>query len=115
MYEENGGGTGSDAVSRVGFSPIGIVMTFTLATVLVLVLPALGFLCKYPGGDAAVPLMGTSSAAISAACHPPKEDKDAHLLPVRWGVVGACEDGAKQCAFTTAIDVRTPTQGALCR
>ena len=115
MYEENGSGASLNAVSRVGFSPIGIVMAFTLATVLVFALPALGLLCKYPGGDAAVPLMGTSSAAISAACHPPKEDQDAHLLPLRWGMVGAYEDGAERCAFTTAIDVRAPTKGALCR
>lgn len=114
-YEENGGGPGLVAVSRVGFSPIGIVMAFTLLTVWIFVLPTLGFLCKYPGEKAAVPLMGTSSAAISAACHPPKEDTNAHLLPIKWGVVGTFEDGAEQCAFTTAIDVRPPTQGALCR
>lgn len=114
-YEENGGGPDLVAVSRVGFSPIGIVMAFTLVTVWVFVLPALGFLCKYPGGNAAVPLMSTSSAAISTACHPPEEDKDAHLLPVKWGVVRVEEDGAGRCAFTTAWDVRTPTEGTVYR
>ena len=108
MYEENGGEAGSDTVSGVGFSPIGIVMALTLATILVLVLVALGLLRKYPGGETAVPLMGTSSAAISAACHPPKEDKYAHLLPVSWGVVGVDEDGARRFAFTTARDVGKP-------
>ena len=115
MYDGEPSGTGLGAVSRVGFSPIGIVMAFTLATLLVLVLVALGLLCKYPGGEAAVPLMGTCSAAISAACHPPEDDKDAHLLPVRWGVVGVDEDGAERCAFTTAWDVYTPTEGAVYR
>ena len=115
MYDGIPSGTGLGAVSRVGFSPIGIVMAFTLATLLVLVLVALGLLCKYPGGEAAVPLMGTSSAAISAACHPPEDDKDAHLLPVKWGVVGVSEVGAGRCAFTTACDVHTPVEGAVYR
>ena len=31
--------------------------------------------------------MRSCSAAISAACHPPKDDRDASKLPVQLGVV----------------------------
>ena len=34
-----------------------------------------------------MPLAATCSAAISAACHPPAGDNQAHLFPVQWGLV----------------------------
>lgn len=54
-----------------------------------------------------MPLASTCSAAISAACHRPAEDFDAHLLPVQWGVVS---DG-NRCAFTTHRDVKPLREG----
>jgi hypothetical protein len=39
---------------------------------------------RYPGG---MPMGATCSAVISAACHPPCEDKDAFKFPVQWGAV----------------------------
>jgi hypothetical protein len=50
-------------------------------------------------------MAATCSAAISAACHRPVADKDAHLLPVQWGII---DDGSAQCAFTTLHDVQAP-------
>ena len=35
--------------------------------------------------DAGMPLAGSCSAAISAACHPKQQDKDMSVLPVKWG------------------------------
>ena len=113
MYDENNMDI-ADA-SRAGFSPIGIILAFSLACMLVIALVFTGFLRRYSGGEHAVPLFSTCSAAISAACHAPKDDQDAHLLPVRWGVVGSDEDGISHCSFTTAMDVRPPSEGALYR
>lgn len=65
----------------------------------------------YPA-DPAMPFVSTCSAAISAACHRPKADKEAHLLPVQWGVVGHDKHGVQQCAFTTSRYVAPPEQGS---
>lgn len=39
---------------------------------------------EYPGG---MPMGATCSAVISAACHPPREDKDVFKFPVQWSAV----------------------------
>ncbi len=62
--------------------------------------------------DPAMPFASTCSAAISAACHRPEADNDAHLLPVQWGVVGQDETGLQRCAFTTSRYVQSPTKGS---
>jgi len=54
-----------------------------------------------------MPVVGTCSAAISAASHRPKEDADAHLLPLKWGVITEGESPAR-CSFTTWRHVRPP-------
>lgn len=54
-----------------------------------------------------MPLVSTCSAAISAACHRPKKDAQAHLFPVKWGVATENESPAR-CAFTTWRNVREP-------
>ena len=95
--------------SKVGFSHMGVVLAFVLFVFLVVVFLVLGLLKKYPAGEQAMPLASTCSAAISAACHRPKEDEDAHLLPVQWGVVSRAGEPLV-CAFTTAGDVRPPPQ-----
>lgn len=59
-----------------------------------------------------MPFAVTCSAAISAACHRPADDKEAHLLPVQWGVVGTDEQNTEYCAFTTSTAVAVPAQGA---
>jgi hypothetical protein len=46
-------------------------------------LVGLGFR-RYKGG---MPLSATCSVIISAACHHPDGDKEAHLFPVQWGSV----------------------------
>lgn len=52
----------------------------------------------YPPG---MPLIGSCSAAISAACQRPSEDKEAHLLPVQWGVITLAGERPARCSFTT--------------
>lgn len=55
-----------------------------------------------------MPLAATSSVAISAACHHPDEDVDAHLLPVKWGII--TQETPARTAFTTLRDVRPPRE-----
>lgn len=98
-------------VLMVTFMLTSSVAAVILFLLIVLCLVLLGFLKKYPG-DAAMPLASTCSAAISAACHQPEADKEAHLLPVQWGVVGETNDGIEYCSFTTWRDVVAPTRGS---
>ncbi|MCJ1462220.1 hypothetical protein MMC07_000820 [Pseudocyphellaria aurata] len=56
-----------------------------------------------------MPLVSTCSAAISANCHRPEADKEAHLLPVQWGVTGKSGSESKLCSFTTSRYVEAPT------
>ena len=62
---------------------------------------------KFPG-EKAMPLASTCSAAISAACHRPEADKEAHLLPVQWGVDDVDDQNRGHCTFTTARNVTAP-------
>jgi hypothetical protein len=93
--------------SHVGFSSMGIILALLVGTTMVVALVLLAWLRKYP---AEMPLVSTRSAAISANCHAMKGDEDAHLFPVKWGVIDD-EEGRYKCTFTTAHDVRSPVEG----
>ena len=59
----------------------------------------IGFIPFAPG----VGIVGGSSAAISAACHPPLAGEDdgkrMAIEKVQWGVGSTDEDGVGHCAF----------------
>jgi hypothetical protein len=63
---------------------------------------------KIPNG---IPLASTCSIAISAACHCPKDDTDASLLPVQWGVITPDSQIPARCSLTTLRTVRPPRTG----
>lgn len=110
-YNPDGTKDPPNDTSRVGFSPIGIILAFYLVLVMLIALGLVAFVKKYPD---TIPLMVTNSAAISAACHPPADDIDAHLLPVQWGVVSSNENNSiGRCSFTTSRDVQAPARGSL--
>jgi hypothetical protein len=44
-------------------------------------------------------LVGSCSAAISAACHPLADEVDVSLMPVKWGVV-SIDKGVGHCALS---------------
>jgi hypothetical protein len=49
-----------------------------------------------------VPFAASCSLVISAACHPTADDADAHLWPVRWGVVEQkMYDGEMHCSLSS--------------
>lgn len=66
-----------------------------------------------------MPLAGLCSAAISAACHPPKDDLNAALGLVKWGETmtspewmmdqsGGADDREGHCSFTS-FDTERPS------
>lgn len=87
------------AEASCGFSPLAMILTVSLGIILVVGTLGIGFFRRLCPG---VPLAGSCSAAISAACHRPVWDGDASLKTVMWGVVkegGGGEVG--HCCFTS--------------
>jgi hypothetical protein len=72
--------------SRVGYSVLAILLT-TLLGVLLLLLFGLNGLRRYPNAPPDFPRMAINSAAISVNCRRSPDDNDAHLFPLRLGVV----------------------------
>lgn len=83
-------GTG-DVISTCGYSPIALVFTIVVGSAMAVVLVGLG-MRRY---KSPIPLAGNCSTAISAACHPPDEDKGAALKPIMWGEVVIDEPSGK--------------------
>lgn len=86
----------SMSISQIGYSNIAIITVILLGIVVVLLGILNGFRMFQPG----MPLAGSCSAAISAACHRPKEDVDATKRSLMWGVVEA-EGDIGHCCFTS--------------
>ncbi|KAL3490613.1 hypothetical protein BJX62DRAFT_225746 [Aspergillus germanicus] len=72
-----------------GCSLLGILLTFGVTSAAMLVLFGLAFRPL----RSHMPLAGTCSAALSAACHPPENDSEASLKAVMWGEVSRDEGG----------------------
>lgn len=74
---------GLKATSTCGYSPVAIIFTIIVGGLMLLAGPVLGMRRL----TSRMPLASNCSAAISAACHPPADDKDAALKPVKWGEI----------------------------
>lgn len=92
-----------------GFSHLGITLAISL-----------GFLITFGTFafslrriTAKAPFVGTCSAVISAACHPPKEDTDAAMKMVQWGVLplDASEEWQGRHCCITSMEVEQPETG----
>jgi hypothetical protein len=101
---------GSDNMT-CGWSPEGIVAVIVVGACLVVCLLALG--CrKFKTG---MPLAGSCSAAISAACHGGHEEEThMQLKRIQWGVVGGndSEGKVRRCGFSSK-SVEYPQEGAM--
>ena len=98
-YDQRGDLLSPVAVASCGFSPLAMILTFSVGVLLVVGTLGVGFFRRLNPG---MPLAGSCSAAISAACHRPVWDTDASLKSVKWGVVkdeGGGEFG--HCCFTS--------------
>ncbi len=97
-------GAQNDLISAVGiascgFSPTAMIMVLVVGTLLIVTAMLIGTR-KY---DSSMPLAGSCSAAIAAACHRPDWDVDAGVSAVQWGVVpdSGDENGVGHCCFTS--------------
>ena len=112
-----------DEMTALGYSCIAIITTILLSSNTIATGIAVGFR-RYKGG---MPLAGSCSAAISAACHQPSQDWEAAELPLMWGVVGGKTLGSTEdapdlidsnggqvghCSFTS-LPVLPPREGML--
>ncbi|KAL8895289.1 MAG: hypothetical protein Q9192_003729 [Flavoplaca navasiana] len=93
------------AILTCGFSPGAILLAIILGVLILLGALILSFR-RY---DSDMPIASTSSAVISAACHPLENDPDAALLPVQWGVASKTR-GIRHCCFSSKLVV-PPTPG----
>ena len=90
-----------------GFSLYALFITLIVAAVMLIAF----FIIGLRPLDTIMPFAGNSSLAVSAACHRPLEDKDASLLPIRWGAVShETRDGPGHCCLTS-FDVELPIEG----
>ncbi|KAL1647415.1 hypothetical protein SLS58_002743 [Diplodia intermedia] len=108
--DPRGGRTPVGNVTTCGYSPFGMIFTTMGGLLLVIFAVALGFRKLKPG----MPLAGSCSIAISAACHVPEGTSE--LEPLMWGVVPKHPDdvhsGVGHCSFANEC-VDKPLSGIL--
>lgn len=101
----------SGKITAAGYSPAAMFASILLSSAIVLA--AVGF--SFRRVPSAMPVAGSYSFAIAAACHPQANDLDAAFLSVKWGVVRDDEDEAGQdavghCTFMSK-EVSEPVPG----
>jgi hypothetical protein len=113
VYDDQGNADSSDSISTVGYSCIAIFFALIVGSVAVLG----GILNGFRRYNDGIPLVGSCSAAISAACHRPNVDNMAYGRPVMWGVLAPDmdENGGGEvghCCFSS-FGVGKPVKGNL--
>lgn len=97
----------ANSISQVGYSAIAILITILLGTTLLVTMIVIGMIRSH----ADISMVGTCSAAISAACHClPYEKEGLELRAIMWGEVSIDPDGIGHCAFS-AGEVNPPKEG----
>jgi hypothetical protein len=83
-----------------GYSPIAMLTAVVLGVFMVVAVVGFGYIPHKRG----MPLAGSCSLAISAACHPEQqpdtEDTVLSKRKLQWGVVSTNSDGIGHCAFS---------------
>ncbi|CAG8075633.1 unnamed protein product [Penicillium nalgiovense] len=92
-----------------GYSPLAIACALAVALVLFVALVVLSSRKLKPG----MPVVGSCSLAISAACHPPESDESVAVKPLLWGAVAHEENGKPGHCCLTSFEVEKPRKGAL--
>jgi hypothetical protein len=95
----------------LNYSPLAIIFALSVSLLLIALPIVLSFRKFHPE----IPMAGSCSALISAACHPPPEEGDAGLLPTQWGVINGSVDpktGIERCSISSG-EVSTPVDGQL--
>jgi hypothetical protein len=107
VIDDTGSSTSFNSISKVGYSCIAIFFAIIFGSVAVIGAILNGFR-RYTGG---IPLVGSCSAAISAACHPPKGDSAASLNTLQWGCVKDDKVTAIGHCSLSSLEVTPPTEG----
>lgn len=99
-----------NSISACGYSTLMILLTLLFLVLMAGVVAALSFRPL----DAPMPLVGTSSLAVSAACHHPNDVETEAHKPLLWGVTRKPTDGGKpgHCSFSSGM-VSYPVPGQL--
>ena len=94
--------------THVGFSILGIILSTITFTLLLIGLVVNAIFRKFKDVPPEFLSMGTNSAAISAVCHPPSNDKDARLFPLTMGAVQVGDFGGTidRLTFSTNVDIQ---------
>jgi len=95
VFDEQGNFDESQSILTCGFSCIAMIFLIIIGWLILIMGVGMG-LRRYEAG---MPLVGSCSAAISAACHPPGDEPDVALVPVKWGVVSIA-NGVGHCALS---------------
>ena len=120
QYYDDSGPIADKFYAQLGYSAMAVIVLLVIGFITIIAGVLMGFR-RYRGG---MPLVGSCSAAISAACHQPKEDVDVADLPLMWGVVG--EDATNteynrdevnseapgHCCFTS-LPISRPKEGRM--
>jgi hypothetical protein len=93
-------------ISACGYSVL--MMIFAMAVLVIM--SATVVVCSLRRINAAIPLIGTASVAISAVCHHPNDAKTEACKPLLWGVTKRPEDGQPHCALSSD-EVESPIPG----
>lgn len=88
----------SESILSCGYTPMAILLSMVVGSIVPLSALLTGLRKHHPD----MPLAGTTSIAISAACHAPPDDVDAAVLPIQWGVVSV-ENGVGHCCFSSKL------------
>lgn len=99
-YSEGGVLLNPVQIASCGFSPMAMIFVIILGVSITVG----SFLMGRKKYDPSMPLAGSCSVAISAACHRPEWDVDASINAVMWGVIPGSEaenNGIGHCAFTS--------------
>ncbi|KAE8374338.1 hypothetical protein BDV26DRAFT_45048 [Aspergillus bertholletiae] len=103
------GASDSGVITACGYSPLAIITALAVAILMFAVLTTVSTFKLKPD----IPVIGSCSAAISAACHPPEDDVDAAGKPLSWGAVRHQQgDQPGHCCLTSQI-VEKPRYGEL--
>ena len=108
LYSRTGEEDTGNSISDIGYSCIPLLVVIILGSITVL----LGLLNGCRRYKPVMPLAGSCSAAISAACHVSDEDAHASEKSLLWGDVGAKDDGIGHCSFTS-LTATAPTEGEI--
>jgi hypothetical protein len=95
VFDKEGNLDVPNSILTCGFSSIAIIFLIGIGWLVLIAGIGMG-LRRYEEG---MPLAGSCSAAISAACHPQADEVDVSLVPVKWGVVDV-DKGVGHCALS---------------